>query len=400
MREKKFDLLEFLLILLRHKKLLILNLVAITIIAVVYSYTIDKTYMATTVFLPPDVGSGSGLAALMPNFAVDILGGNDITKRQLVTILHSRELKEQIIEEFDLVHVYETEETPNYLEKAIRALEGNTTIKVSEEGGLGFSDITSISISILDKDSVRCAEMANRYVTIADDRIRELNSRKASENRAFIEQQIAISQDKLVQARSKLNQFQLENRLYSIPEQTKLVLQTVGELKSKMLSLETRRAYLLRQHAPAHPLIKDVNVQIAILDKEISQLEKKEKPDLLMGLEKSLELGNGYADRYIDVETLTGVITLLRQQLEQARIQENKAVSSVRIVDHARPPQWKAKPKKAFVVLTIVTLYMFGLVLVVLARKRYKKLRNNNPDAVAKIDEFLSHIVPKFKRSR
>ncbi|MBN1982427.1 MAG: hypothetical protein JW795_12915, partial [Chitinivibrionales bacterium] len=79
---------------------------------------------------------------------------------------------------------------------------------------------------------------------------------------------------------------------------------------------------------------------------------------------KSVNLSNEYFDLYTNVEIYTQLQTMLRSQLEQARIKSQKQSIDVYLIDKARPAQWKYKPKRALVILAIVFSYMLCIMTV------------------------------------
>jgi capsule polysaccharide export protein KpsE/RkpR len=338
------------------------------------------------------VGSSSGLAALMENFTVDILGENEITKRQVMTRVNSREIKEKIIKKFNLTKVYKTDKQRNRLDLALKIFKKKTKVDMTEEGGLGFADVISFSIDVLDKDSNRCSDIANYYVECIDEKIRSLNAQRASDNKEFIVAQMERHRQYLADAREKLRVFQLNNKIFDIPEQVKYVLKSIGTIKAQVLSLETQKSFLLMQHNQQSVEVRQINNQIYLLNKKILDIEKQQKPDLFLGLNKSLDLAYEYADLYLEVEALTGVITLLKQQFEQARIQESKNVKSIRIIDRARPPQKKYKPKRAYIVIAMVTFYMGFLSLILVSKKYYHRMRQASPGIIEKIENIVAHF--------
>lgn len=392
MNEKTIDLLDILLSILKNKKKLFVNFLFIAIASVGISLLIPKIYESTIVFFPPNPNSGSGLSALMQNFSVDILGSNDLSKRQIYTLLNSRDIREKIIEEFDLIKIYKTENKPNYLEQALKILDQNIAIHVEEEGGLGFSDITSFTVSIFDKDPKRAAEMVTFLIKQIDLTISDLGSQRAALNKRFIGDKISELKDSLIVARERLNKFQIENKIFSPTEQLSLVIESIAKLKTEVMSLETQRAYLSSQKNYTHPDIKKLNSRIYSIKKKIKEAETKKTKDIMIGLESSLELTNQYADLFVEVESLQGVLVLLKQQFEQARIQESKNISSLRIVQHAKVAQWKVKPKRAYIVIGITFVYMLLVTIIILIKEYSSQHRKLHPQSFEKIDKVLDEF--------
>ncbi|MFX1589891.1 MAG: Wzz/FepE/Etk N-terminal domain-containing protein [Promethearchaeota archaeon] len=392
MKEHTVDLLDIILIVLKNKKKLVINFIGIAIISIIISLLLPKYYKSTIVFIPPNPNSGSGLSALMHNFSVDILGSNDLSKQQINTLINSRDIREKVIEKFNLIKLYKTSNATNYLEKALRILDRNIEINIDEEGGLGFADIISFSVSVYDKDAKRASEMVEFLIKQVDIAIRILGIQRAAANKKFIWAKIEELKDSLSLAREKLNAFQIKNKIFNPTEQVKIVIESIAKMKAEVISLETQRSYLATQQNYEHPDIKKLNIQINAIQKKIKELETKKSKDIMVGLESSLELMNIYADLLVEVESLQGVIVLLRQQYEQAKIQESKDIPSLRIVDHAKVAQWKAKPKRAYYVIVITFIYMFLIISFIIVQEFTSRQRDNDPQSLEKIDKVIKEL--------
>lgn len=103
-----------------------------------------------------------------------------------VEILESRELADELIDQFHLMEVYEGVE---HRADARRELKKNTKVETTDEG--------AVKIAVSDRDPNRCAAMAAAYVAELDRRNKQLSGGQATSKRIFLENRLKEVEDKL-----------------------------------------------------------------------------------------------------------------------------------------------------------------------------------------------------------
>lgn len=391
----ELNLLDIIIVILKHKWKVLIHFILISIFAFTIAFILPKTYKSEIVFIPKGQ-SGSGLFSLIGNnLSADIIGGASLSKRQYKALLYSRELREKLIKKFDLIEVYEKTEAPNPTDQTLKILQSVIEIEEEEEGGLGITDIITITLTVYDEDPQRASDMANYLYTLLEEKAVALNKSEYEKITDFLIQKINQSNVTLESARKELNKFQVANHAYDIPRQVSMVLQAYSITKAEMLSLENKIIYLKSIHATDYDGIKILLQKKAAFKTKLRDLEFSKKKDVFMGLTKSLDLSNGYIDLFAEVETYAQLRLLLKQQLEQAKIKQSKNFSPLYLVDAARPAEYKCKPKRAFVILVIVFMYMSIYISIILLWHHYRETKRNNPEKIEKIDQLLNLL--KFK---
>jgi len=394
---KELNLLDILIVLAKHKKAIIINFIVISAVALTIALLLTKIYKSEVVFIPRGQ-SGSGLFSLIGNnFSADIIGGSNLSKRQYEALLYSREVREKLIKKFNLIEVYEKTETPNPLDQTLKALENTIEIEEEEEGGLGITDVISVTITVYDKDPVRAADMANYLYHLMEEKATELNGQEYAKITTFLNEKIKECNAKLDSARKKLNEFQIANHAYDIPQQVSMVLQAFSITKAEILSLDNQILYLKSIHSKDYSGIKVLEQKKTAYEKKLREMEFTKKKNVFVGLSQSLELSNKYIDLFSEVETYVQLRLLLKQQLEQAKIKESKSFSPLYLIDAARPAQYKCKPKRAFVILFIVFLYMTTFITLIFLWNYYQEVKKNRPEDLIKIEQLFKHISLKKK---
>ena len=131
-KENKVDLLDYLVILVKWKKLFILILISTLVISYLAIYfLIDEQYDADALIVPAEDQSLGGISSLLTglgnNLPFDIgnMGGGTTSQEMNLynTIIYSRTNLDKVIKKFDLIKVYKLDkDDPEYMEKAVKIL--------------------------------------------------------------------------------------------------------------------------------------------------------------------------------------------------------------------------------------------------------------------------------------
>lgn len=393
---KEISLLDLVIIIAKHKKSIIIHFFLISIISLIFALLLTKLYRSEVVFIPKS-DRNSGLISLIgSNLSADLVGGSNLSKRQFKFLLYSRELREKLIDEFNLIEYYEYEKRINPRDYTLRKLLKVIEIIEEAEGGLGITDVISITIRVIDKDPQMAADMANYLYELLNNKAIELNRSEFNNVSNFLVKQINNCNSILDSVRVEKKQFQMEHHAYDISQQVSMVLRAFGTTKAEILALENRIQYLKKIHANDFSGITILKQKKAAFEERLEEMEKSSKNDVFLGLTKSLDLSNKYVDLHTEVETYTHLRSLLKQQLEQAKIKQSKTFSPLHLVDKARPAEYKFKPKRALVMIAIVGLYMIAYITIILLWDHYQYLKTNEPQKVEKIDALRQNL--SFKR--
>ena len=389
MAEKDFSLFDILVALLKRKLFFIVNFAIVFLVAIGISLLLPKSYKSTLVFIPPGQSGGGILSMLGNELSPDAFMGSKFSKRQYISLLQSRELREQLINKFDLINLYKLNKMINSLDLTLKALDKNIIIKEEEEGGLGITDVLTVSLTVVDGKAQRASDMANSLFDLLEKKVLEINQRESDRQIDFLNKQTQLDDTLLARARRELKTFQLNEKMYDIPSQVKMTVRSLSQLEADKMSLEFQKAYLLKSFSSQYSEVNSLNEKLAVCNQKIAEIEQRYNSGLIPGLQKSLEISDEYLDRLKEVETYIQLKFLLRQQLEIAKMKQQKNYTGISLIDHARPAQYKFKPKRAFVVLGITITYMILLILWILLRDYYTFVRQNHPE---RFSQFLDAV--------
>ncbi len=387
--DKEFSVLDFFMIFLRRKGYIFLRFLVVSVLAVAVSYLIPKTFKATAVFLPPHDEQVAGSLNLGAMFNIGRSSG--FTAQQLETILESRRVQEAVVREFDLIRLYKKHKEPNPTEQALKKLKGRVRLSSATQSGLTQSTIINFQLSVVDRDSVRAAAMANFMLDELNRVMDELSKSHYEYSRDFIKARLDSVIASRTEAMGRFGDFQRKNKIYSpqLGAQITASISAYAELRQQRLQSEIQRDLLLFERGKDSREVRFEEAKIREFDRQMRELEFREEPNVLPGLERSVDLSQEYIRLFQEMEVLGRLELLLRQQYEEARIKSSRVAPAVRVVDPAQPPEWKNFPKKSLVVLVIVGLYMTGLMLYVLASHGFSQA---SPETRRKVEEFRNTL--------
>jgi uncharacterized protein involved in exopolysaccharide biosynthesis len=226
MREDELDLFDYIRVLARYRAtILIVCLLAMATTGAI-TYLWPPTYVAKASIVPPtDSASGqTGLSGLLGGAEGALLRSvmDTTTAADLyVGILESRTVVDAIIDRFDLVHVYDVNESRYRAEKALRKY---TNIDASDEG--------IVSITVEDRDPNRAAAVANAYVEELDKQNKRLSAGQATSKRVFLETRLNEVEQKLSRIESiSAREAKVQEMLYEMLMQ-QLELARIEEAKN------------------------------------------------------------------------------------------------------------------------------------------------------------------------
>lgn len=392
MTENDFSLLQILIVLIKKKYFFIANFLFVFIGTIIVSFLLPKQYKSTISFIPPGQSSSGLLSMLGNNYSPDMLVGSDLSKRQYVALLRSRELREKLIQKFDLIKVYQLEKAINKWEMALKYLNNSIIIKENEEGGLGVTDVISVEVDVIDKNAQRASDMANELFRLLEEKAIYITQRESNLQIEFLKKQQTINDSMLSKARNELVNFQRSNRMYDISSQARLTVQAISQLEADKMSFELQKSYLQQSFSSQNLVVSAIDDKIAIYNRKIAELEKKNNQSLTPGLQKSLDLADRFTDLHKEVETYFQLNISLRHQFEIAKIKQQKSYIGISLIDSARPAEYKFKPKRSIFVVVITMIYMMIILTWVLFKEYYLYLKTTHP---GKVNKLLKAIKEK-----
>jgi uncharacterized protein involved in exopolysaccharide biosynthesis len=385
--QEDFSLFDFLLVLARHKRLVLGLPAAAGAVALIVAFLMPKWYTATAKLLPPQQSQSSALAILgqlggLAGGASQALGlknPSDI----YVAMLKSRTVADKLIERFDLKKVYDED----LLIDTRKELARNSTISASKE--------SIISVEVEDKDPKRAADMANAYVEELRNLTGHLAISEAAQRRLFFEGQLKKAKNDLTVAEVELKTFSQNAGLVNPQGQISLSVSAAAALRAQIAAKEIQLSAMRTFATESNPEMKRTLQELSGLRVELAKMEKDTnagKGDVMVPFGKAPEVGLEYIRRYRDMKYFETLFEVLAKQYEIARIDEAKDATLIQLLDVAVAPEKKSKPRLGVTIVSSMTAAVLLAIFFAFMREALLRIRQS-PEGRARLSLLKSHLL-------
>jgi len=358
------------------------TILKVTILSTIFLFLIllfiyPRTYQATVSILPPEQeNSLGGFGALLGSgdFSNLLSGGMSSASSQLfVEILKSRTAALYVVKKNKLVEFFNADDKIEAAEKLQKSL--NTDI--TKEGIVNLNvDVKSTFIPLIfsDSDSLKklSALLSNSFIEALDSINREKLSSKARNARIYIEEQIQETRALLDSAEVALMNFQSKNKTIAIPEQVKAAIEASAQIKSEIIQTEMQLGLIKSDASENSRIVAALNKKLQELKSQYSQFETGSE-DYLLAFKDLPTLGKDLAGLLREVRIQNEVYVLLQQQYYKEKIQENREIPTVEILDDAIPPKKPVGPRVVYssVAGAIFLFILLSLIFILKDKKFY-----------------------------
>lgn len=378
-QQSKSTFADFIIILLKRRKLIFWNVFTITLFALVISFFIPKWYSSRANLLPPKsqgglLGDIGGISSTIKDLSKSFgrLGSISDEAYNYLAILQSRTTAEKVINKFNLREVYEFDES-DFIEDIIKSLNNNVEFNVEDEG--------NIIIEVNDEVPQRAADIAAYYVEILNDISRELATAEAKYNREFIEKRYFQSMRDVSNIEDSLKEFSSEYSVFELEEQTKAAIESAAKLKAQLEVSKIERDLFISNYGQNNPLVANKELVINELEKRLRSMNYSDENSTLANLftpfSKLPEIGVKYLRLKREYELQANILEFIVPVYEQAKLEETKNIPATLILDYPVPAEKKAGPKKAIIVLAGFLLSSILSILLVLILESFENLKKD-----------------------
>ncbi|MGE5409579.1 MAG: GumC family protein [Clostridiales bacterium] len=400
-KEKKVKVSDYLYVLYKWKKFILINLILVTLIATIISFLLPVTYKSTAVLMiPPDNSMGlGGLAGLIgggsksgsAGLGAKLLGGGGANEDVLIGILNSRTALTNVIDKFDLLKYYDVKEK-NY-DKCLKMFRDDLSFEMNEN--------SMLEVGVVNENPVLASKMANYFVVLLDSLNIKYNVEQAKNNRAFIEKRYFKNLSDLKGAEDSLYRVQKKYGLFTVPAQLEVAVKAAGELEAQLASKEMEAFILKQQYGASSPQYQGLQTQVNLLKGKVLELKKGDKlseaSNVLFPFKEVPDMALQYLRNYREVEIQTKIMEVILPMYEQAKIEEQKSIPAVQVLDKAVPAQVKFHPKRIVIIAPVAFIAFFILILVAFrGEKAYMRTIPQNP-LEEKESRFFRGMVRFFR---
>lgn len=381
--DDEISLLDLLIVLAKHKKLVLGLPCIVALLAVGISLLLPNIYTGTTKIMPPQQ-SQSGASAMLAQLGglAGLAGGAIKSPNDLyVGMLKSRTVADSIIQRFSLNKLYDQE----YQSNTRKQLEQRSTI-ISGKDGI-------ISIEVDDKDPKRAAELANAYVDELFKLTQVLAVTEASQRRLFFERQFEQARDNLTKAEAAARQALEKGGLVQVEGQGRAMVETTARLRGQITVKEVQIGAMRTFATDRNPDLQLAQKELEALKHELARIEGSSGSKSGNAQENS---GSGIDTLGLlrNVKYYETIYELLAKQFELAKIDEAKDSAVVQVMDKAIEPDRKSKPKRSLIVLLSAFVALFIGILWAFVREGMAKAKAD-PEQSSRLHDLKRYLAWK-----
>ncbi|MCO6448178.1 MAG: hypothetical protein HND40_07920 [Ignavibacteriota bacterium] len=356
------------------KTILRVTILSTILIFIILFFIYPKTYNSTVVILPPEKNSTmGGISSLIANqdFSSLLTGNMSNANSQLFAeILRSRTAALYVLEKLKIQQRYDKD---NKYEAA-KELTEDLNIEITKENILKLSvDVRTKYIPLLlsdeRKDEQLAADISNAYVEALDKINRNKLASKSKRIRLFIESQLGETKAKLDSVETALMLFQKNNKTISLPDQLKSAVESAAKIKSEIVKIEMELKLAKYNVQEDNRIVQSLSKKLYQLKEQFEKMEVGNH-DYLLAFQDVPEIGRELAVLYREVKIQNEVYMLLQQQYYKEKIQENRDLPTIEVLDEAVPPNKKSAPKIIVSTITGALIIFLLMTIFVIYRKK------------------------------
>lgn len=231
------------------------------------------------------------------------------------------------------------------------------------------------------EDKQHITQVLNAILAAYSQQNIERRSAETAQTLKFLENQLPELKQQLDVAEREFNRFRQQANTVDVTKESELYLTQSITLETQKIQLEQQVVEASSKYMDEHPMMQQMNAQLAAINKKIAELDGT--------LKRLPELQRQYLQLFREVEVKQQLYTGLLNSYQQLRIAKAGEIGNVRIVDTAVEPIQPIKPKKLQIL--ILSIFLGGFLGTLLALLR-NMMRSGIKDA-AQIENELDLLV-------
>ena len=144
-----------------------------------------------------------------------------------------------------------------------------------------------------------------------------------------------------------------------------------------------------------------VKAEIELLKRKVQELKSSKdlssSSNILYPFKEMPDIAIAYLRTFREVTIQESILEIVLPMYEQAKVEEQKSIPTILLIDKAVPPQLKYSPKRAVIILGLLFLFSFFLVPTVFwGEKVLNRDKSENPLQV-KESNFFKRIIKIYR---
>jgi tyrosine-protein kinase Etk/Wzc len=354
---------------------------------------LPNIYRPEAQILLTDPDSDGGLASSLGSSDLGLLAGlasmgsaqGEASAALARSLLEGNHIIDQIIEEFDILALYEGSDFPRT--EARRAVRGAITAEFDELSGI-------LTVSFQDIDPVFATDVLQEIVNLLEDRFTSLTRDDARARTVAIDNQLQQLEDDLTRARQAVASFQERYGVIDPANQGQQTLELIGQRRAQKFELEIQRETLLQLVENSEdPQIQRIERQITLLEELIDELETGFSVYSPISIPRNqiASLTAEYSDLRRDLVLKEQIFSTFQAELIRAQIGSQDTTRRFQVIEPPELPEMKDSPSRALLCI-IVTFAVLLLSVMLAFILEYFARAGNDPAESWKIDLIKSQF--------
>jgi len=385
--DETISFLDYLIILLKRKRLILLITFVCAATTVVISLRMPEIYKAEAKILRPSAKNTGMTSQLLSQFggaasAAASIFGLSSPNALYLELIRSRAVMTSIVEKFDLVKRYGVETIVD----ARKILSASIVVRSNTRSGI-------ITIAVNDTDPEMAADIANALVGALKELTKKLAITEAAQRRAFFGEQLRDAEESLIASEEEMEKFKMETGALKIDDQAKAIISAIANIKAKIAEKEVQLKVMRTYSTSSNPDLQKVEETLKGLRAELEKLETGhgKNYDPLMSTERMPEVGTQYVRKLREFKFSETVYNFFLKQYEAARLDEARDAVMIQVLEEAIPPEKRSTPKRTrMVVISTIGGFFFGIFMAFFME--YKEKILDDPDHREKLKTVKRYI--------
>lgn len=306
-KNNTFDTFHLLFFLWKKRKPIIVITALAVIISIIVSLSIEEKYKSEVIVFPTSGGSISDDLLATKLIKKEIMQlGEDVEVERLLQVLKSDDIRNRIIEKYDLLNHYEINDKEKYKQTALhKKFNKNITIEPTK--------FMSVKIKVLDKNPETAANIANEICNLIDTVMNNMRKERAFEALKLV-----------------------ENEYISLKKHMQELEDSLVKIKNKGIGFDNEyKIKKLKQSYAKHLEIGNVK-KAEVLQKQISHLNKNS--EAYLSIRDYLKFEQEH-------------LANLTSKYAEAKLEVNQNLPNKYIINTAYPAEKKSYPIRWLIVL-------------------------------------------------
>ena len=374
---------------LKHFKLSLAIILLPTVIAfVLVMWVIKPTYASMAIVTPPPssqnsfgslssmIGGLSGMGSLLG------FSASDEDADAVWTILHSWQLHDQVIKEFNLAEHYEFD--GKFHADLLKKFRKNLGIELNKED--------MFVISVEDEDYKLAAKMVSFILEKADSAFNAFKTSQARQSRIYFQGRLDSCEHVLDSLMNEFVKFQVDNNFYDPSIQLESTIKYLGALQAKREEVSIEMAFEKADRGQSKRY-EELTKRYQGVNSALSGTLKGKHEDMgMVALKKSPELTAEYLRREAEIRVQEAMYKLLRQQSEEMRLEEAKMLTNLHVLEPPWENDKKVSPRRG-IILMFTCFMSFLLATIVCSFIEYMRVEaERNTDVSTEWSYFVRKV--------